>query len=169
MHFSYSLDPIETTLSLPGCLLFEHPRTSHFLERVCCGKLPDPNELRTRSALDRRRLGWWRSTVLLQPSRCCPQLSFWLGSLDPFWFYLHPRLAFLGCFSGTFWRSSRAHISALRLVIVGFSFNLGHLRIQASPPWLLLWYWRCPRAPSTGDTLHTGALLSALGRWNLRQ
>ena len=55
-------------------------------------------------------------------------------------------------------------IVGLWKMIVGFSFNLRHLHVQARLPRLLHW-WRSPRAPSTGGTLLTGAL----GRWCLRQ
>ena len=60
-------------------------------------------------------------------------------------------------------------IPTLWQMIVGFPFNLGHLHIQTSSPWLLLWYWGCLRTLLTGDILHTGALRSALSRRCLGQ
>ena len=59
-------------------------------------------------------------------------------------------------------------VPALRQVIVGFPFTLGHLHIQASLPRLLLW-WHSPRAPSVGGTLHSGAIRGVLCPWCLRQ
>ena len=50
-----------------------------------------------------------------------------------------------------------------------FPFNLAQFYIQASLFRLLLW-WRSPRVPSAGGTLHTTcALRSAFGWWCLRQ
>ena len=43
------------------------------------------------SALGRWRLERWRSMAFFQPRRCCPRLSFWLGSWSPLRFYLHSR------------------------------------------------------------------------------
>ena len=60
-------------------------------------------------------------------------------------------------------------VPGLWQMVVGSPFNLGRLHIQASLPWMLLWYWRCPRAPSAGDALYTGALRSTLRRWYIRQ
>ena len=58
-------------------------------------------------------------------------------------------------------------IPALWQLIMGFP-SLGYLHIQVSLPRLMLW-WRSPRAPSAGGTLHTGTIRSVFGRWCLRQ
>ena len=51
---------------------------------------------------------------------------------------------------------------------VGFSLTPSCPQIQADLSGFLLW-WRSPCARAAGVSLHTGDILSALGRWCLRQ
>ena len=175
--------------------------TSHFLQRVCCGKLPDPNKFTRASAA--------KSTIIRRTSHSgivlfSVQNLLFKTRIEYSETHVHlwgsttstkSRLAFLlgaganagacalfGALLGISSTGGISHtstppgaldragdISALWQMIVGSPFNLGHLYFQARFPWLLLWYWRCPRVPSTCSTSHTGALHSSLGRWCLGQ